>query len=67
MQEERFLPAKVVTPFKKGESATVELLNGTKHTLSKADLDFVCDCNAEALSENNDDSDVKALNEKPST
>jgi myosin heavy subunit len=48
-EEERYLPAKVLTGFKKGEPTTVLTEDGEKRKLDKNASDSAIDCNPEAL------------------
>lgn len=56
LQEERYLPAKVLTAFTKGTPTTVMTEDGEKHKLDAAQAEWACECNPEAL--NSDISDL---------
>jgi myosin-7 len=60
-EEERFLPAQVLKPFKKGHPATVRTEDGEDHQLSAAASSALVECNPEAL--NSDISDLININD----
>jgi myosin heavy subunit len=60
-EEERFLPAQVIKPFKKGEPATVRTEDGEDHALTAAASAALVECNPEAL--NSDISDLININD----
>ena len=62
--EERYLPAQVIKPFKKGDPATVRTEDGEDHKLSAAQSAALVECNPEALnSEISDLINISDLNE----
>ena len=60
-EEERFLPAQVIKPFKKGDPASVRTEDGEDHQLSAAQSAALVECNPEAL--NSDISDLININD----
>jgi myosin-7 len=64
LQEERYLPAKVLTNFAKGEPTTVLTEDGEKRKLNAAQSNWACDCNVEALNSGIEDLiNISDLNE----
>ena len=64
MQEERYLPAKVLTSFRKGTPATVLTEDGEEHKLDATASSNTQDCNVEALNSKIDDLiNISDLNE----
>ena len=64
LQEERYLPAKVLTSFRKGQPSTVLTEDGEEHKLDAAQSNLTQDCNTEALNSKIDDLiNISDLNE----
>eukprot|EP00607_Mallomonas_marina_P003005 CAMPEP_0182433724 /NCGR_PEP_ID=MMETSP1167-20130531/65192_1 /TAXON_ID=2988 /ORGANISM="Mallomonas Sp, Strain CCMP3275" /LENGTH=134 /DNA_ID=CAMNT_0024622777 /DNA_START=31 /DNA_END=431 /DNA_ORIENTATION=- len=63
-EKDRYLPAQVLSGFRKGEATTVRTEDGEDHRLSAAMTAEILDCNPEALNSNIDDLiNISDLNE----